>query len=475
MADNFNFLKNPFNQKDDKGNHKNKILRALFYPVIFIGIFALIFSFQVLLSGENLVTGESGGSFSFLNVIGLGSEKSLQGEDEGRINILLTGMGGLGHSGPFLTDTMILVSIDTDNSKVSMLSIPRDLSVSIPGYGWRKVNSVNHYGELNNPSEGAKYTADYMSSLLNIPIHYYVRVDFKGFEQLIDELDGLDIYVDNGFSDSQFPDNNYGYQTITFAKGWNTMNGVTALNYARSRHGNNGESSDFARSQRQQKTIKALKDKIISSKTLLSIKRITSLYKTFNENVSTNMESWEILRFAKLAKSIEDQNINTLVLDNSTNGLLYSTVINGAYLLMPKDESFYEIQQVVMNIFNPDQYLRRDERVDVEIRNGTKIDGLAYTTSIELTRQGFEVSKIGNAINQDYEKTVIYDLTNGQKNFSLERIKTQFNANVATFLPQWLEDEYTDNSNQQEPKLNVLTPSTADFLIILGQDYAEKK
>jgi LCP family protein required for cell wall assembly len=467
MVKEINFLND--HPKKSSPDPTKTFLRSLFYPIIFVGIFIFIFSFQVLLSGENL---DGYGDleprkFSFLNVFGFSHERELKGESDDRINIILTGMGGLGHSGPFLTDTIIVASYKPSTHEVAMLSIPRDLSVSIPGYGWRRVNSVNHYGELQDPGRGAAYTADFLSDLLGIDIHYYVRVDFQGFVDLIDELDGLDVYVDNAFTDSQFPDNNYGYQTIFFDRGWQHMDGQTALNYARSRHGNNGEGSDFARSQRQQKVLKGLKDKLLSAKTFLSPTKLGALYDTYNNNVSTNMETWEMVRFAQLAKDIHDDAINTLVLDNSANGLLYSTLVNGAYLLVPRDESFYEIQQVAEHIFDPQDYLNPDERPVVEIRNGTKIGGLAYQTSVNLTRMGFDIEKIGNAVEQNYEKTVIYDLTGGQKNHSLERIIKELNANVTTEVPRWLSDDPLATSQE-----GALPPSDADFLIILGQEHA---
>ncbi|MCC6639145.1 LCP family protein, partial [Candidatus Falkowbacteria bacterium] len=341
MKKNFDLMKNAL---DPKADSKEAVMgRALFYPTVFVAIFFAVFSFQVLFSGDGVDhTRNNGGTFSFINSIINSGDKKLRGEEDDRINILLTGMGGLGHSGPFLTDTIIFASIQPSTNKVSLLSIPRDLSVSIPGHGWRRINSVNHYGELQEERYGAEYTSEYISHLLNQPIHYYVRIDFAGFEKVINDLGGIDVYVEKAFTDSQFPDDSFGYQTISFQQGWNEMDGATALNYARSRHGSNGEASDFARSQRQQKVIKAIKDEVLSASTFFSIKKISDLYETYQQHVTTNMEAWEMMRFAKMAKSINNENIANVVLDNEENGLLYSTLVNGAYLLMPRDESFFE-------------------------------------------------------------------------------------------------------------------------------------
>ncbi|HDQ22799.1 MAG TPA: LytR family transcriptional regulator [Candidatus Uhrbacteria bacterium] len=436
-----------------KRGDKKKISKLFFYPLIFIIIFIAVFSFQIILSGDSLM--ESIEKINIFQNYGLtfSQNKYLLGEAEDRINILLLGMGGLGHPGPFLTDTMILVSIKPSENKVAMVSIPRDLSVPMPGYGWRKINFANHYGEAKDPGNGSKFAAEVVAKTFNLPIHYYIRLDFSGFETLIDELGGIKIHVDNSFIDYQFPTDNFGYQTVSFQEGWQKMDGETALNYARSRHGTNGENSDFARSKRQHKVLEALKDKALSFSTFLSYKKISALMDLYQENVSTNMQVWEIFEFLKIAKKIEKENINNIVLDNRPGSPLYSTIINEAYLLLPKDMTFYELQQIVKYAFEPEKEIKPKEQVKVEIQNGTRIEGLAYRTSVDLKNKGYKVVKIGNATVQNYEKTVIYDLTQGKKEGILEELVSNLGANVST-------------NNQTAPK----TISDIDFLIILGPD-----
>lgn len=447
-----NFLNNLFS-KQKKEEKKKTIPKLFFYPLIFIFLFLFIFSFQVIFSGDSLSE-----TFEKINIfsnygLNIAKDKPLKGEAEDRINILLLGMGGAGHPGPYLTDTMMLVSIKPSENKVSMVSIPRDLSVPISGYGWRKINNANHFGEMNKEGSGAEFASKTVEEIFKIPIHYYARVDFSGFENLINELDGIKVYVDNTFADSQFPTSDLGYQTVSFEQGWQTMDGKTALNYARSRHGSNGENSDFARSKRQQKVLQAVKDKALSFTTFLSYKKITALFDLYKDHISTNLEPWEMFRFAQMAKDIDSKNINNIVLDNGNDGPLYSTNINGAYLLLPKDMSFYQLQQIVTNAFEPQTPIKPKEYVKVEIQNGTKIEGLAYKKSLELKQSGYKVVKIGNAQEQNYEKTVIYDLTDGDKQEELENLKTKLNANIASGATQGLTNS-----------------SDVDFLIILGKD-----
>ena len=146
-----------------------------------------------------------------------GQDTQLQGEADDRINFLLLGQGGIGHDGPFLTDTMMLVSLKPSTGQVALLSIPRDLDVNIPGYGFNKINSANAFGETKGAGQGAILASQVVSKVFNLPIQYYVRLDFAGFSKLIDQVGGVGVNVTNGFTDTQFPDDNdNGYRTITF-------------------------------------------------------------------------------------------------------------------------------------------------------------------------------------------------------------------------------------------------------------------
>ena len=437
---------------------KKKLLpKLLFYPLIFLTIFILVFSVQIIFSGEGIIN-----SLEKINIFNFGlstsKDKLLKGEAQDRVNILLLGMGGEGHPGPYLTDTMILVSLMPSQNKVSFISIPRDLSVPIPGYGWRKINNANSFGETQKSGTGGQLASDVVSKVFGITVDYYIRLDFAGFEKLIDEFGGLKIYVENGFTDTQFPnddfsDNPYGYQNVSFTSGWQTMDGKTALNYARSRHGTNGESSDFARSKRQQQVLKALKDQVFSFTTFLSYRKISALLNLYKDHIATNLNTWEIFKLARLAMKIDSSNITNLVIEaGMQDSPLYATMINGAYLLLPKDMSFYQLQQMVKYVFEPEKEVKAKEKIKLEIQNGTKIEGLAYQTSIILKNKGYEIIKISNASQQNYEKTTIYDLTNGQKPDELENLKNYLNSEIATEKP------------------SSITTSNIDFLIILGQD-----
>ena len=184
--------------------------------------------------------------------------ENLKGELDDRINFLLLGQGGVGHEGPYLTDTIIFASLKPSTKELAMFSIPRDFYVKIPKNGWARINSANSIGETTDyDGGGSAYTAKIIEDVFDQPVHYWLRVDFDAFQKIIDDLGGVNVCVDHSFTDEYYPDENFGYEPVEFEEGCQKMNGDTALKFSRSRHGTNGEGSDFARSARQQKIILA--------------------------------------------------------------------------------------------------------------------------------------------------------------------------------------------------------------------------
>ncbi|KKR74707.1 MAG: Cell envelope-related transcriptional attenuator, partial [Candidatus Curtissbacteria bacterium GW2011_GWD1_40_8] len=121
--------------------------------------------------------------------------------DNGRTNILLLGIGGQGHEGPDLSDTMILASVDKEGKDVVLVSIPRDLWA--PGVS-AKINAVYAYGQEKDES-GLSQVKKASVELFGLPIHYAFRIDFDGFIKAIDLVNGLDVEVENTFVDSRYP------------------------------------------------------------------------------------------------------------------------------------------------------------------------------------------------------------------------------------------------------------------------------
>jgi polyisoprenyl-teichoic acid--peptidoglycan teichoic acid transferase len=405
------------------------------------------------------------------------ADKKLKGEERDRINILLLGIGGKGHDGGFLSDTIMLASLQPSSKKVSLISIPRDMTVPIENMGWRKVNHINAYAEFEKEGSGGLAVSQALSDILDTPIDYYIRVDFKGFVNLIDELGGINVYVDNAFTDYRYPisgrenasDYYSRFEVLSFNKGWQKMDGALALKYARSRHAAGIEGSDFARAKRQQKVIEAVKEKMLNKNLFFRPHTLSSIYQNYQENVSTNLKIWEMIKLWDMFKDVEKDKISNKVFDNSPNGLLINQISQaGAYILVPRSGDFAEIQYFVRNVFSEAPQEKKEKvKVDdakLEVRNGTWINGLASKTALDLEKYGFDVIRIGNCSRQNFQTSVIYDLTYGEKLDSLSVLKSKTKANVSFAMPQWLID---DIKNDLLTESNPIQP---DFILILGQD-----
>lgn len=406
------------------------------------------------------------------------ADRELKGEEQDRINILLLGVGGKNHDGGQLTDTIMVASYKPSTKQVSLFSIPRDLTVPIENMGWRKINNINAFAESREPGSGGIATSQSIGHLLDAPIDYYVRVDFDGFEKIIDDVGGIDVLVDNTLDDYSYPirgledDPNYynRYEHLHVDAGWQHMDGKLALKFARSRHGAGGEGSDFARARRQQKILEAVREKVLSANTLLNPTKVTSIIGELNNNISTNLKIWEIVKLFGLVKNVKSDNIINQVLDNSPSGLLIDGVgDNGAYILSPRSGDFSEITYLFANLFgapptNKDtkENKKPKENFKITVLNGTWINGLGSRLAVDFEQDGIDVVEIGNSSRHNFEKTVIYDLGFGAKRASLEFLKEKTGANIAPTLPDWLKEDLaaTAQNTKEQP----------DFIIILGTD-----
>ncbi len=452
------------------------IFKLSVYFIIFLITVGIVFSTQVLMS-------EKGNSswFSQLPVISQikqlaeSANRELKGEKNDRINIILLGIGGASHSGGQLTDTIMLSSIQPSSKKVSLMSIPRDLVVPIENMGWKKINSINAYAEQNQKGSGGLATCQAISDILSLPIDYYVRIDFQGFINIVDKIGGVTVDVENTFDDYSYPvlgnenATNYAsrYEHLHFDKGIQTMDGSTALKYARSRHGYGNEGSDFARAKRQQKIITATKEKILSKDILLKPMAIVDIINELSEHIDTNIKVWEIVKFWDMAKDIDSGNIKSNVIDNGASGLLVNgRGDGGAYILEPRSGDFKEIQYFANNIFNDASTEITDtvskDKAKVEVYNGTWINGLASEKAQDIEKYGFIITKIGNSSKQNFQKSVIYDLTFGEKEESLTILKEKTDANIALGLPEWLVEDINQKTKTESEQ--------PDFILVIGQD-----
>lgn len=424
--------------------------------------------------------------FSSFRRLVLAGDATPASADDDRINVLLLGIGGSGHDGPELTDTIIFASFRPSTKEVGMISIPRDLNVLIDGYGYRKINHVNAYAELDKPGSGPAATAAALEEILDEEIDYTIKVDFDGFSDIIDAVGGISVYVDRSFSDDTYPiDDGLGsVKSVSFTEGWTEMNGEMALIYSRSRHGTNGEGSDFARAARQQKVIVAVKDKLMSMGVLLNPAKLNNILSVLMENVKTNITAWDAVSLAQYVPDVSAEAITMHVVDGRS-GLVYETSLNGAYVLLPVEDDWSDFKALADAIFEPDATssiianppLEPDPTtvITVAVKNGAGITGLASRTAQLLESSGFIVESVGNSTATNLDETIIYDLTHGAKDDALAALKEYLDATVKTdaqgllkitaLVPDgiYTPDEITGESYSSE----------VDFLIMLGADSAE--
>lgn len=394
----------------------------------------------------------------------------LIGADQDRINVALFGVGGDGHEGGQLTDTIVIASIKPSTKQIALISIPRDTMVEIPGFGFRKVNEANAQAEMIAPGTGGEKATQVIDNFLGIEIPYYIRIDFGGFQELIDDIGGIDVYVDKPFTDYQFPTLDYKYRTISFSKGWHHMDGATALDYSRSRHGNNFEGSDFARARRQQKVLLAARDKILSGDTLLHPTRITDILQTLDTHIQMNIRFNDIIAFMQLAKELNTDELINVVFSDDPASVLYSDNSTGGFYLKPRDPSLAQIHHVAQDIFNPETSHAVQGLIDmeplqpqkikeakIEIQNGTWRPGFASRQKKKLVDDGYQVTAIGNAATRPVASAQIYDVTKRYPDL-VAALKKQYSASDLTERPSISPDNVTKS------------PMPVDIIVILGEN-----
>ncbi|MFA6304269.1 MAG: LCP family protein [Patescibacteria group bacterium] len=464
-----------FDKNSNYSEKKYTIAKIILITSLIIIISGVMYLSEKLFSpsGGNIAGLAKFNPFAQLAYLITSSDKRVDGELQDRINLLALGVGGEGHDGPYLTDTIIIISLKPSTGEVGLLSIPRDMVIKLKDGQWPKINSIYALGRSQNKDQAARYFIQTLENNFDLPIHYFGLVTFDGFEKFIDEIGGINVNVPVAFTDNLYPTDDYKTHTVSFTAGEQTMDGKTALIFARSRHGNNFEGSDFARSRRQQLILQAVKDKLFKFSTLLSPTKLSAIKELLGSSLETNLSVWQALKISQMLKNTDESKIYRLTLDDAPDSILepgFSS--DGAWILQPKDGNFDSLSRQFKNIFNTGKI--KEEAAKIAIQNGTPQDGLAYWTTVALEKLGYKIVKYGNAATQDYERTVIYDLTNGQKNNSLKWLKAELNAYVAKSLPQDLPASTQAEINANNTNTAAIDDGkTPDFLIILGTDYAD--
>lgn len=361
-----------------------------------------------------------------------GGDTELIGEEEGRVNFLMVGNAGdPNHDGPNLTDTIMLASYDINNKFVTLFSIPRDLYVKVPGDGSMKINAV--YQTALSENKGMETIAKTVEELMGIPVPYYMRVDFNGFKNVIDNLGGVTVTVRKDLTDPLYPaETGTGYQTVEFKTGTYTMDGASALKYARSRE----TTSDFDRALRQQDVMLAVRNKALDLELLTAPTKVFEIWDGVSGHFETNLKKDEMERVLKLLSELDPAKVSNKVLDDSASSPLYGTRVEGAYVLMPDDNDYSKIAAYVAAALSQTTATPAEEETSeplkIEVLNGTNITGLAGKVADKLKGMGYEIVRTGNNPTKGVKETVIYDNTQGAKGSALLRLNEILSAKAST-------------------------------------------
>ena len=341
--------------------------------------------------------------------------------DPRQIRILLLGIdqrSATGDTGPFRTDTMILLNIDPVRKTVGVLSLPRDLWVNIPDFTPGRINTANFIGDVNAyPGGGGPALAmETVSANFGIRVDKYLLINFDVFTTMVNALapNGVPLNVPEPIDDPNYPDDRYGTIHVRFPSGEQRLDAESLLQYARTRA---TEGGDFDRARRQQQVLDALRAEVLSAGGVLNfVSQAPRLWEELSNNYRTNLSYDEIIALGLLMGEIERDNIHYAVIDN-----LYvstGTSQQGEMLLYP---DYASISELVQQVFFPQSQLTPAEmkaRADAEnaaiyVFNGTEIVGLASDTREWLAAQGITVASINNDNIRNRKLTEIRDYGGG--------------------------------------------------------------
>jgi LCP family protein required for cell wall assembly len=362
------------------------------------------------------------------------------------INFLLIGSDQR-HGASFRTDTMVIAVLRPNDGQVSLISIPRDLWVSIPGTGNQRINTAYEDGELDGyPGGGAGLLKDTIQYNLGIRIDHTALVDFDGFRQIINTLGGVDVpvscpYTDWRLIDSSYDPNNENNWTLyTTGPGLIHMDGDLALWYARSRQ----KSNDFDRGRRQQEVLRALFSQALQAGTL---KRIPELYNDLKNTVETDLNLGDILQLALYAPRMTNANIRSYYIRPP---YVSSWITDGgAYVLLPNEDA---LRQMLTEALSASTKTVERQAVKIDIMNGTSTAGFESLASSRLNYAGYETNVVPSD-RQDYAYSVLIDKTTAQ-----DRSQSNAILNVLGLSPGSLISAPDPNSK-------------SNYLLILGYDY----
>lgn len=380
--------------------------------------------------------------------------------ENGRVNILVAGNSAddAGHNGATLTDSIMVLSIDTKKKTALMLSVPRDMWVEISGHGHSKINAAYTYGGMGT-------LKDVIETNLDIPIHYTALVNYSAFKDMVDALGGISITIKStdprGLYDSSLDWTSRSCCALAkYPNGTVNLNGKQALNLARARgegSGSYGFNADFTRTENQRLMLLGIRAKALKSSTLSNPLKISNLVAAVGKNVTTNLQLKEIQTLYSYAKEIDvakidSYNINTLKGEDTTMLSNYTSP-DGQSALIPAAgvDDYTEIAAQIKRTFTASPVSK--EAAKVVVLNATETVGLARTQAAILADKGMSIAAQSNATVQ--ATTTLINVSKDKPN-TLAALKTLYKATIVT-----------------DTTLSASYPN-ADIIVVLGESAVPK-
>jgi polyisoprenyl-teichoic acid--peptidoglycan teichoic acid transferase len=318
-----------------------------------------------------------------------------------RVTILVIGLDyrdwQVGEGAP-RSDTMILLTLDPVTKTAGMLTIPRDLWVNIPGFGYGKINTAYSLGEGSKlPGGGPGLAARTVENVIGVPITYYAQVDFSTFITFIDAIGGVKV-VPSETIDIQ-PMNTEQHYVLKAGESV-TLDGALALAYARNRH---ATGDDAGRSARQLEVIMGIRERVTNPgywPGLLA--NSENLYNQLSSGINTNMSFNDALRLGMVAKDVPLDSIQRGVIGYEQ--VLIAKSPDGLDILIPLPDKIRELRDQIFTAggtLSPMAQgdtvsLMKEEAARVSVLNASGVNGLAAKTGEYLTSQGMNVVNTGN-------------------------------------------------------------------------------
>ncbi len=347
----------------------------------------------------------------------------------------------------FRTDTMVVAILRPNDGQVSLISIPRDLWVSIPDWENGRINTAYQHGiSTDYPGGGPGLLKDTIQYNLGIRIDHTAMVDFDGFRQIVNTLGGVDVPISCAYTDWHLIDPNLdpelesSWSLYTVEPGVVHMDGDLALWYARSRQ----KSSDFDRGRRQQEVLRSIFTQALQTGTL---SRIPELYNNLKDSVATDLGLGDLLQLSLYAPKMTNADIRSYYIRPPYVSSWITD--SGAYVLLPNQEL---LSQLLTEALSASTTTVQRQTITIEVMNGTSVPGYETLASTRLNYAGYE-TRIIPSDRQDYAYSVLIDKSAAQDRNVSATILSVMGMLPGSLIPA------------QDPN------SSAHYLLILGYDY----